>query len=299
MINASNTFAKRHIGFLTERIKVYVTLLKARLTLLVALSAGFGYTLAAGDEFSWLLFMAISAGGFLITGSSNVLNQVFEKEYDAKMRRTASRPVPTEKVNQSEAIVYALLLCILGMSFLGYYFNLPTALLGIIGLLSYAFVYTPMKRHSPFAVFIGAIPGALPPLIGWVAVTGVLDREGLILFAFQFFWQFPHFWAIAWLADADYKKAGFRLLPSGEGKSPTSSRLILIYSLMLLPLLILPFQANMLNQIGLIGLGTIGTLYILPAWKLHRSQSDKDAKRLLFASFLYLPVMQLIFLLCH
>ena len=299
MMNASSIQAQRYWNFLRGRVRVYITLLKARLTLLVAISAGFGYTLAAGDSFSWLLFFAIFAGGFLITGSSNILNQVFEKEYDAKMRRTASRPVPTEKVNQTEAIIYALILCVVGMGFLGYYFNLPAALLGIIGLLSYAFVYTPMKRYSPFAVFVGAIPGALPPLIGWVAVTGALDREGLILFAFQFFWQFPHFWAIAWLADADYKKAGFRLLPSGEGRGAASSRLILIYSVMLLPLLILPIQAEMLNQLGLIGLGMIGVMYILPAWKLHNSQTDKHAKQLLFASFLYLPIMQLIFLLCH
>ncbi|MEM9718204.1 MAG: heme o synthase [Bacteroidota bacterium] len=269
------------------------------MTLLVAISAGFGYTLAAGESFSWLFFAAISLGGFLITGASNVLNQVFEKEYDAKMQRTASRPVPTEKVNQTEAIIYALFLCVVGMWLIGYFFNLPAALLGIIGLLSYAFVYTPMKRHSPFAVFVGAIPGALPPLIGWVAVTGAIDRAGLILFAFQFFWQFPHFWAIAWLADADYRKAGFRLLPSGEGKGSSSSRLILIYAMILLPLLILPLHTGMLNQLGLIGLGMIGVLYALPAWRLHNSQEDKHAKQLLFASFFYLPIMQLIFLVCH
>ena len=286
-------------AWLHEKLRAYLALLKGRLTLLVAISAAFGYTLASGETFSWLLMGAIAVGGFLVTGASNILNQVFEKEYDGLMHRTHDRPLPKGKVGTIEAVVYALILCTAGMFLLGYFFNLPTALLALIGLLSYAFVYTPLKRHTPFAVFVGAIPGALPPLIGWVAVTGGLDKGGLILFAFQFFWQFPHFWSIAWLLDEDYRKAGFFLLPSQSGKSPASSWLMLVYALLMLPLVMLPHQAGMLNLYGILGLCIAGIGYVWPAYRLHRTQAAKHAKHLMFSSFLYLPIMQLIFLLCR
>lgn len=299
MIHTSTTHTPKWASFLKEKIVSYIALLKGRLTLLVALSAAFGYGMAAGASFSWIHLLAISLGGFLVTGASNVLNQVFEKEHDAKMKRTAGRPIPTAKVNQIEGIVYALVLGIIGIVLIGYIFNLPSALLSVIALLLYAFVYTPMKRYSPFAVFVGAIPGALPPLIGWVAVTGSIDKAGLAIFAFQFFWQFPHFWAIAWLADEDYKRAGFRLLPTAEGKGKSTSKLILIYTCLLLPLIWLPAQIQLLNLYGILGLVVIGAAFIWPAWKLHKLQTDTYAKYLLFASFFYLPFMQLIFLLCR
>lgn len=299
MIQSSTSYSSGWLSFIKGKLSSYVILLKGRLTLLVALSAAFGYSMAAGASFSWIHLLAVTVGGFLVTGASNVLNQVFEKEFDAKMKRTAERPIPTAKVNQIEGIVYALVLGGVGIGLMGYVFNLPSALLSIIALLLYAFVYTPMKRYSPFAVFVGAIPGALPPLIGWVAVTGAIDKAGLALFAFQFFWQFPHFWAIAWLADDDYKRAGFRLLPTSEGKSKSTSRLILIYTILLLPLVWLPAQIQLLNLYGILGLLTVGAVFIWPAWKLHRIQTDKYARYLLFASFFYLPCMQLIFLLCR
>ena len=298
-MNSTSISAQRWTSLLKDKLRAYFTLLKARLTLLVSLSAAFGYTMAIGSSFSWLELLGISLGGFLVTGASNVLNQVFEKEHDAKMNRTAGRPIPTAQVNQVEGIVYALFLAGAGVALLGYFFHLAASLLAIISLLLYAFVYTPMKRFSPFAVFVGAIPGALPPLIGWVAVTGTLDTQGLILFAFQFFWQFPHFWAIAWLADEDYKKAGFRLLPTREGKGKASSWLMLIYTSLLLPLIWLPVQTQMLNLYGVLGLVIVGGLYFWPAWKLHQSQAEKYAKYLLFASFFYLPLMQIIFLICR
>ena len=298
-MNSTTITVQRWTSFLKDKFRAYFSLLKARLTLLVSLSAAFGYTMAVGASFSWISLLAISLGGFLVTGASNVLNQVFEKEFDAKMNRTADRPIPTAQVSQIEGIIYALFLMIAGLGLLGYFFQLASSLLAFIALLLYAFVYTPMKRFSPFAVFVGAIPGALPPLIGWVAVTGTLDTQGLILFAFQFFWQFPHFWAIAWLADEDYKKAGFRLLPTREGKGKASSWLMLVYTSLLLPLIWLPVQTQMLNLYGVLGLVIVGVLYIWPAWKLHRSQSEKYAKYLLFASFFYLPLMQIIFLLCR
>jgi len=295
---STQTLQLKHLWIAGKnKMSAYLKILKVRLTLIVSLSAAFGYAMAAGDTFSWMMMIWITLGGFLVTGASNILNQIFEKEYDAVMKRTFNRPLPQGNLSFKEAIIFALLLVVLGVWILGYHFNLPAALLSIIGLLLYAFVYTPMKRYSPFAVFVGAIPGALPPLIGWAAVTGGLDKGGLVLFAFQFFWQFPHFWAIAWVLNDDYLKAGFQLLPSASGRSRESTRLILVYTLMLIPMVILPFQMGMLSIYGMIILLLLGMGFTWVAFDLHRKLDDKVAKRLLFSSFLYLPLMQLTFLL--
>ena len=205
-------------GGVKARLKAYVELTKVRLTIFVAFSAVFGFSMAAGPLASWTQLLIVGLAGFMITGGANALNQLFEKELDAKMKRTQTRPLPEARLHPTETLVFALLMGGLGVAMLGYFFNLPSALLGIIGLLSYAFVYTPMKQMSPFAVFVGAIPGALPPLIGWVAFTGAISTVGWLLFAFQFFWQFPHFWAIAWLLDEDYQ--GSRLSYASHLKWP-------------------------------------------------------------------------------
>jgi protoheme IX farnesyltransferase len=279
-----------------RKVQAFAQLLKFRLTMLVALSAVFGYAMAAGGDAGWLMLLMIGLGGFLITGASNVLNQVIEKEYDAIMARTAQRPLPTGKLNLLESLVYALMLAVAGIALLGYFFNLPAALLGIIGLLSYAFVYTPLKRITPFSVFVGAIPGGLPPLIGWVAFTGQLDPGGVVLFAFQFFWQFPHFWAIAWQLDEDYRKAGFKMLPTPSGRSYSSARLMLIYTLCLVPLAWFPFQLELVSATGAVLLAGLGLLFAWPAWRLYRGLDTSMARNLMFASFLYLPLIQLVFL---
>ncbi|MEO1448409.1 MAG: heme o synthase [Bacteroidota bacterium] len=279
------------------KIGAYVQLLKLRLSLLVAISAVFGYAIAAAGTAGWDMLFWIGLGGLLVTGASNVLNQVFEKHLDAQMQRTMQRPMPTGKIGDGGALVYAMLLAITGISILGYFFNLQAALLGIIGLLSYAFVYTPMKRLSRFSVFVGAIPGGLPPLIGWAAFTGGLETGGLILFAFQFFWQFPHFWAIAWRLDEDYQRVGFKMLPTSSGKSRSTATLILMYTLALVPMVFFPWQADMMGLPGVTALAGLGLLFAWPAVKLWRSLADKDAKTLMFASFLYLPLAQLVFLL--
>lgn len=279
------------------KLRAYSELLKFRLSLLVALSAVFGYAMAAGSSSSWSLLVLMGIGGLMITGASNALNQVFERVYDGMMERTAARPMPTGRLQVREAVIFALLLGMSGIALLGYFFNLEAALLGIIGLLSYAFVYTPMKRLSPFAVFIGAIPGGLPPLIGWVAFTGALDAGGLLLFAFQFFWQFPHFWAIAWQLDEDYQRAGFKMLPTASGRSKASARLMLIYTLSLVPMAYFPLRLEMVGWPGALALAGLGLLFAVPAWRLHRSLVTQEARRLMFASFLYLPAIQLAFLM--
>jgi protoheme IX farnesyltransferase len=284
-------------GLILNKIKAYVQLLKLRLSMLVALSAVFGYAMAGGTDSSVLSLLLIGLGGLLITGASNVLNQVFEKKYDSLMNRTSQRPMPLGQVSDLEGVAYALVVAVIGIAMLGYFFNLSAALLGIIGLLSYAFVYTPMKRISPFSVFIGAIPGGLPPLIGYVAFTGYIDMYGLILFAFQFFWQFPHFWAIAWRLDEDYQRAGFKMLPSSTGRSSYSALMITIYTLSMVPLALFPWSTGMVNGWIAIGLALAGVAFSIPAIRLQRSLDMKFAKQLMFASFLYLPVIQVLFLL--
>lgn len=278
------------------KVRAYLQLLKFRLTLLVAMSAAFGYVMGASEASVVPAFM-IALGGLLTTGSANVLNQILERELDKKMKRTAKRPLPQGILSNQEALVYAVVMGIGGVALIGQLFNLPAALLSIIGLLSYAFVYTPLKRITPFAVFVGAIPGALPPLIGWVAATAALDNGGLILFAFQFFWQFPHFWAIAWLLDEDYKKAGFKMLPTGGGKTQSSARVMLIYTLLLVPLSLMPLQAGMLTWPGAVMLALLAALFSVPAWKLFKTLDKRFARQLMFASFLYLPLLQWVFLM--
>lgn len=280
-----------------DLLKAYLVLGKFKLTLFVAFSASFGYVMAATEVFSWFTFLIVTVAGAMITGGANALNQVFEREWDAMMKRTEMRPLPTQQISVASAVIYSLVLGITGIGLIGYYCNLVAALLGIIGYLSYAFVYTPLKRISPFSVFVGAIPGALPPLIGWVAVTGKLDAFGWMLFAFQFFWQFPHFWAIAWLADEDYTKAGFKMLPSHSGKSHFSASLIMYYTICLIPLSFMPYFLRMIDLWQVIALLTLAVYFLMPAIRLSRSLDNQDARKLMFASFFYLPLMQLTFLL--
>ena len=286
-------------GILT-RIKegwdAYSQLTKFKLSTLVALSGMHGYLMAAGRDFDWFLLCMVGLGAMLVTGASNILNQIFEKEYDKLMARTANRPLPSGKMTTAQGVWLALLLGIGGVYIMGHFFNLPAALFSIIALLSYAFVYTPMKRISPIAVFVGAIPGALPPLIGWVAHTGTLGDGAIILFIFQFFWQFPHFWAIAWQMDEDYQKAGFKMLPTAAGRTKFSALLILIYTLALVPLSFFAVKAGMVGWWGFGGLALCGALFAIPAFALYKSMEKKRARQVMFASFFYLPLIQVVFL---
>ncbi|MEM6346334.1 MAG: heme o synthase [Bacteroidota bacterium] len=292
----SKTYVDNRKLGLGAKAKAFLELTKMRLTSFVAFSAVFGFAIAAAGTASWIQLLIVGLAGFMITGGANALNQLFEKDLDAKMTRTAARPMPEGRLTDGETLIFALLLGIGGVGLLGYFFNLPAALLGIIGYLSYAFVYTPMKQMTPFAVFVGAIPGALPPMIGWVAFTGALTSGGWLLFAFQFFWQFPHFWAIAWLMDDDYKLAGFRMLPTASGRSKRSARLVLAYSLCLAIMAWFPYRMEMVEFYGMLGLVSIGLLFSVPALMLFRQPDNlKNARYLLFASFFYLPLMQLIF----
>ena len=280
-----------------EKVKSYLELLKFRLSMTVSFSSAFGYILGAGGPIDWIHFFQFVLGGFLISGASVTINQILEIKYDEVMSRTQKRPLPTHRVSKQESIYYTIFLTIAGIALLGYATNGLTVVLSLISLVLYAFVYTPLKRVGPIAVFVGAIPGALPPLIGWVASTGAISHEALIIFGIQFIWQFPHFWAIAWVADEDYKKAGFKLLPGAGKKDLNTAINIMVYTLFLLPLGLLP------SYFGLTGIGSgvvatiCGVLFLAQTFQLLKDNSRKSALKIMFGSFMYLPIVQIAYLI--
>ena len=288
-----------NIGFmklLSLKTGAYVKLLKMRLTLLVSFSAAFGYLLT-GHSWQSAQFVLFLIGGFLVIGASNIINQIWEKDTDALMSRTHQRPLVTGVISVNEAIVFTLLLASAGLGIFVFWFSLNAAFLSLVSLLLYAFAYTPLKTKSPIAVFVGAIPGALPPMIGWVAATGHYGWEPGILFAIQFFWQFPHFWAIAWVLDEDYKKAGIKLLPSAGGKDMKTAFNIMIYTLLLIPLGFMPFLFGMTGINSALVAMVTGILFLAQTFYLMREGTNKAAKLIMFGSFIYLPVVQIAYLL--
>jgi protoheme IX farnesyltransferase len=281
----------------TLKLKSYYELLKVRLSFLVAFSSGFGYILGSHGIINWGAFIAFCVGGFLVSGGAITLNQILEVEYDKVMKRTMGRPLPTGRVSKTEAAVYAVLLLIVGFSLLFAFTNVLTLLISMLSMVLYSFVYTPLKRVGPIAVFVGAIPGALPPLLGWVAATGQITYEAMIIFGIQFIWQFPHFWAIAWLADEDYKKAGFKLLPAKGKKDMRTAINIMIYTLFLLPLGLLPARFEVAGINSAIIATICGVLFLVQTFGLMRDNSRKSALRIMYGSFLYLPIVQIAYLI--
>lgn len=277
--------------------KAYFELLKFRLSLLVAFSSGFGYALASFGQFDWNVFMMLFIGGLLVSGSSVTINQIIEKDLDKLMKRTANRPLPTNRLSISEAKVFAVLTALVGFTLLYISTNWLTVSLSLISLLLYSFVYTPLKRVGSIAVFVGAIPGALPPLLGWVAFSGTIGYEALIIFGIQFIWQFPHFWAIAWVADEDYKKAGFKLLPSRGKKDLNTAINIMIYTLFLIPFGLLPAKFGLTGINSAIIVTICGALFLSQTFSLMKDGSRKSALKIMFGSFLYLPIVQIAYLL--
>lgn len=277
--------------------KAYFELIKFRLSFLVAFSSAFGYILASGQSFDWTVFIMLSIGGICVSGASITLNQIIERDYDRVMKRTQNRPLPTGRVGVQEALIFALIVMAAGIGLLMVFTNMITVFLAVVSMALYSFVYTPLKRVGPIAVFVGAIPGALPPLLGWTAATGQVTYEALIIFGIQFIWQFPHFWAIAWLADEDYKKAGFKLLPSGGKKDFKTAVNIMIYTLFLLPFGLLPMKFGLTGINSAIIATVCGILFLAQTFSLMRDYSRKSALKIMYGSFLYLPIVQIAFLL--
>ncbi len=281
----------------SSKFRAYVELLKPRLSMLVAFSCAFGYGLAVKGDFQWTTLVMLTLGGFLLSGASVCVNQILEKDLDKMMNRTMNRPIPSERLSANEAMVFALLTLVASVVILWIYTNPLTVILSIISMILYSFVYTPLKRVGPIAVFVGAIPGALPPLLGWIAATNSITHEALIIFGIQFIWQFPHFWAIAWVCDEDYKKAGFKLLPGGGRQDHNTSIQIAIYTLFLIPLGLLPMKFGVTGVDSAIVATVCGVAFLAATFSLMKTGSQKSARTIMFGSFLYLPIVQIAYLL--
>ena len=293
---AGQTQSLSGVAFFAAKSRAFFELLKFRLSFLVAFSCVFGYMLASSHVNITNLIM-LFLGGFLLSGGSVIINQVIERDLDRLMSRTMVRPLPTERVSVSEAIAFCVVCLITGLAILLVFTNPLTAMLSLISMILYSFVYTPLKRVGPIAVFVGAIPGALPPLLGWTAATGVISHEALIIFGIQFIWQFPHFWAIAWVADEDYRKAGFKLLPYGGQKDLNTAIQIMIYTMCLIPLGLLPAAFGITGINSAIVATVCGALFFAQTISLMKTGDRKSALKIMFGSFLYLPIVQIAYLL--
>ncbi len=281
----------------STRIQDYVQLTKFRLSSLVVFSAAMGYIIAMGNSFSWQTLFLLSVGGFLVTGSSNAFNQIIEKDLDKLMVRTANRPLPTGRMTIPEAYAAAISMGISGVAILWVGINPLCGILSVLSLMLYALAYTPAKKITPFSVLIGAIPGAFPPLLGWVAGRNEIGMEALVLYAIQFIWQFPHFWAIAWVLHDDYERAGFKMLPTGQGRTKGAAFQTLVYSICLIPLAIFPAVFGFTGIFATVLMVIAGILFSAQALRLFNQCDLKSAQRLMFGSFIYLPVVQIIWML--
>lgn len=279
---------------IASKIRDYMMLIKFSLSFMVVFSAVVSYLLAPKVvEYDWLMIILLFTAGFLITGSANAVNQVVEKETDALMKRTAKRPVASGRMSPTEAWSFAIVAGLAGAVILWYFFNPLSAGIAALSWFVYAFMYTPLKKISSVSVLVGAIPGALPCLIGWAAGQDELSAGGWVLFAIQFFWQFPHFWAIAWIAHNDYAKAGFKLMPSVEGPTKYSAIQSIIYSLVLVPIGVLPY---LLKLSGIVSFWIVLAANLYMVWlciQLYRQMTVVAARRVMFGSYIYLAVVLL------
>jgi protoheme IX farnesyltransferase len=292
---ANQKVATKSVTLVRQKIVDYKLLVKFRLTMTVVVSAILAFAVVSQGPIDWWSVLILALGGFFVTGASNALNQVLEKDFDKLMDRTADRPLAAGRMSVSEGVMAAGFMSLLGIVLLAL-FNPWAAFLGMLALLSYAFLYTPLKRVSPLAVTVGAFPGALPTLIGCVAFQGELTVLGFSLFAIQFLWQFPHFWSIGWLGFDDYKKAGYRLMFSQNGqRDPRTGLYAAIYAACLIPVALLPFAIGWTGIISAIIVTVLGVLYTWLGWNLYQKQNRKAALQLMFGSFFYLPLTLIAF----
>lgn len=291
-------FSKTIFAFyiMIENIKLFFEITKFRLSLLVALSSVFGFFISTSKVDINEVFILL-VGGYLISSSSVINNQILEKDLDKMMNRTNKRPIPTGRISVYKSVIMSIFSMIIGLFLISFYLNIYAALLSFISLILYSFVYTPMKKFGPIAVFIGAIPGALPPLIGWVASTGQITLEAIIIFSIQFIWQFPHFWAIAWMYDDDYKKVGFKLLPNNGEKNLKTAVNIMIYTLFLIPLGLLPTIFGITGIISGAVAVFLAIIFLAQTFKLINDYSRESAVKVMFSSFIYLPIVQISYVL--
>ena len=278
-------------------LSIIKELTKFRLTLSVVFSSFISYFLGASEVNLIQLFYLIT-GGILIVSSSNIFNQIIERDLDKLMKRTQNRPLPKKEITPKLALFLAILSALIGLIFM-YLINLKVAILAAVSIFLYTAIYTPMKLISPLSVFVGAIPGAFPFMIGWVAATNEIGIEALTLFLMQFFWQFPHFWSIGWSQNSDYEKAGFKMLPTGRKDKSTSAQ-ILFYSIWAVLVSIIPFFGITgelkLSIVGVLAVFALGALLIYKSYILFLEGNNENAKKLMLTSVIYLTFIQLTFL---
>jgi len=290
------------------KVKDYKELIKFTLSFTVVFSCVVCYLLAPNIvQYDWKMIVILFIAGMLVTGSANAINQAVEKDTDAMMKRTGKRPVADGRMSVAEAYTFALIAGALGVAMMWYFFNLSSALLSLFSLFLYAYIYTPLKKINSIAVLVGAFPGALPCLIGWVAGTGVFDpfasiqvgdktvlnAAGWSLFAIQFLWQFPHFWAIAWVAHTDYSKAGFKLLPSDKGPTKFTALQAVMYSVLMIPVGLLPMYFGLTGKISMWIVVACNLFMVVQSLRLYKEMDVKAARRVMFSSYIYLPIVLL------
>ena len=283
---------------LVSFVSDFSKLTKFRLAISVVFSSLAGYLLAV-DQIKISILLSLFFGGFAMVGASNAFNQWIEKDKDALMDRTKNRPLPSGRMNNLTAMVIASLLTLAGIYILNS-INFKTALFGALSIFIYTCIYTPLKSVTPLSVFVGALPGAIPFMLGWVAATGSFGIEPGVLFMVQFFWQFPHFWAIGWMMDEDYKKAGFKMLPTGNPDQATAFQIV-FYTFWTIIISVLPFTRYSgdlsLSIWAVIFLVLIGVYFLYHALKLMQNRSKETARKLMYASILYISLLQIIYVL--
>jgi len=287
------TEAQQSGSAVSRKLKDYYQLMKFTLSFTVVFSSVVSYLLVPNVTFDFVSVLLLFVGGLLVTGAANAINQASEKDTDALMKRTSNRPVAAGRMSVDEAWTFALVTGVLGIFIMGFWFNWTAAALSAFSLFLYGFVYTPLKKVHSIAVLVGAIPGALPCLIGWVAGTDSFTAGGWILFSLQFFWQFPHFWAIAWVAYNDYSKAGFKLLPSTGGPTKYAAVQSILYSVILIPIGVLPYAFGMTGMISLVIVAIANLFMLWQCLRLFQQMDVKAARRVMFSSYIYLPVVLL------
>ncbi len=279
---------------LAIKLKDYKELTKFTLSFTVVFTCVICYLLAPNVvSYNWLMIIVLFVAGMLVTGSANAINQAYEKNSDALMKRTANRPVASGRMSQTEAYTFAFIAGGIGVALMWYFFNFSSALLSAFSLFVYAYIYTPLKTKNSIAVLVGGFPGALPCLIGWVAGQDSFGAGGWILFLIQFIWQFPHFWAIAWVSHTDYTKAGFKLLPSDKGPTKFTALQALMYSVLMLPIGILPNYIGLTGDISMYILITCNLAMVWQCIRLYKEMDVKAARRVMFSSYIYLPIVYL------
>ena len=292
----------------SNKLRDYLQLTKPSLNIMVVFSSVICYQMAPKIvQTDWWMILLLFIGGFLVTGSANAMNMAVEKDTDAVMKRTAKRPVASGRMSVNEAWAFAIIAGAIGVFILGNFFNWLAAGLAAFSLFLYAFIYTPLKKINAIAVLVGAFPGALPCLIGWAAGNDAIfesghgwkDYGGWILFGIQFLWQFPHFWAIAWVAHKDYSTAGFKLLPAEKGPTKFTAMQSIVYAVLMLPVCILPYIIHLTEyrtKTGAISFGLVilANIFLIgQCVRLYRDLNAQEARRVMFSSYIYLPVVLL------